>query len=520
MYLWGENMAHKKLMMRTILSSPSDMKNERKIITRVIEEINEESKNTPFGIELYKWETDTYPSIILDDGQKSIDKTFDYKHADLFIGMFYKIAGEGTKHEISEAINIKKAYGFPEIKLYFKEFDTMLPDATEDEIKNFQIITDIKKKYMALGLCRFFDNHTNIESEFRKHIQRTFNEFKKTFAFAEQKCLFIPEVENTKINPYKLYYHRAKIKKMSINALSKKTGLSASKIRKYEKISFSNNDNKIYPKCSYNEIKSLEEALEIKSETLCITEFEKEIINHYDYYKSKKNINKKNNQSKYKAIVFDFDGTLVDPFPSKTTWQRIWQKLGYKLNICEELQKKYITKQISHQEWCDLTAEYFIKKNMNKDILYSIANEIKPINGFRETIKKLYNNNIPLFIVSGSILEIIYKVLGSDTKYFKDISANEFIFNKKGKLNSIKGTDFDFEGKSDYIKNLCKHTEIQPKDILFIGNSNNDSFVHKSGARTLCVNPTHTDSLNQKTWNYSIENMSNLNEILDYCKIT
>ena len=111
-------MAHEKIMMRILLSSPSDMDKERSLITNIVDEINSANKETPFGIELYKWETDTDPSLTLEDGQKSIDETFDYIHADMLIGMFYKRAGVGTKHEIDEAIEIKKQYGFPEIKTY------------------------------------------------------------------------------------------------------------------------------------------------------------------------------------------------------------------------------------------------------------------------------------------------------------------------------------------------------------------------------------------------------------------
>ena len=91
-------MAHEKIMMRILLSSASDMDKERGQITSIVDEINITNKETPYGIELYKWETDTDPELILEDGQKSIDETFDYIHADLLIGMFYKLVGNGTKH--------------------------------------------------------------------------------------------------------------------------------------------------------------------------------------------------------------------------------------------------------------------------------------------------------------------------------------------------------------------------------------------------------------------------------------
>lgn len=120
------SMAHEKLMMRILLSSPSDMYKERDLISSIVDEINATNKETPYGIELYKWETDTEPSLTLENGQNAIDEMFDYIHADLLIGMFFKRAGHGTKHEIDKAIEVKKQYGFPDIKLYFKKVSTEL----------------------------------------------------------------------------------------------------------------------------------------------------------------------------------------------------------------------------------------------------------------------------------------------------------------------------------------------------------------------------------------------------------
>ena len=46
------------------------------------------------------------------------------------------------------------------------------------------------------------------------------------------------------------------------------------------------------------------------------------------------------------------------------------------------------------------------------------------IDGLHETLKKLYESGIQLYVVSGSVKEIMDKVLGDDAKFFNDISAN------------------------------------------------------------------------------------------------
>ena len=514
-------MAHEKTMMRILLSSPSDMEKERALITSIVDEINAANKETPYGIELYKWETDTDPSLTLEDGQKSIDETFDYIHADLLIGMFFKRAGLGTKHEIDEAIEVKKQYGFPEIKLYFKKVTTKLNEATADEIEQYRRIKELKDLYYPQGVCGDLKNEDSIEKEFRKHIQRAFDRFKRSYA---KSYTYIPDVNNNHINSYKLFYYRTAIKKITIKELSKATGISVAKIRKYEKMIYSQNNVKIYPQCTYSDLKKLEDALGIGIGGLSIKKSDKEHEMYYDYYRSSKGLNTGNkistrSKAKYKIIIFDFDGTLTDLNSLKATWQRLWLSLGYDLAICKDLHSRFDKKEITHQEWCDLTAKYFVARGMNKSILMSVADGIAKIDGLHETLKKLNESGMQLYIVSGSVREIIDKVLGDDAKFFNDISANRFVFNEDEQLIRIEGTDFDFEGKAEYIKNLSDRLAIPAKEILFIGNSFNDAHVYKSGARTLCVNPTLTNSHNRKYWHDTIDEMNSLTEILKYCEL-
>lgn len=318
-----------------------------------------------------------------------------------------------------------------------------------------------------------------------------------------------------------MFYYRTAIKKSTIKELSKITGISVAKIQKYEKMIYSQNNVKTYPQCTYSDLKKLEEALGIGVGGLSIKKHDKDFESYYDYYRSNKGLNTRNKiststKAKYQIIIFDFDGTLADPNSLKTTWQRLWLSLGYDLTICKDLHSRFDKKEITHQEWCDLTAQYFIARGMNKQILMSVADGIAKIDGLHETLKKLHESGKQLYIVSGSVREIIDRVLGDDAKLFNDISANNFVFNEDEKLIKIEGTDFDFEGKAQYIKNLSDKLGISAKKILFIGNSFNDAHVYKSGARTLCVNPTLTNSHNRKYWHDTIDEMKNLSEILNY----
>ena len=240
------------------------------------------------------------------------------------------------------------------------------------------------------------------------------------------------------------------------------------------------------------------------------------------YYRNKGTQNKRKSKGKgmglfpTKAIVFDFDGTLTQPQNGETTWEKIWLKLCYEINECAELHQKFSRAKISHKKWCQITKQKFNHQKLNKSILNVISDEINLVDGVNETLKELVNAGINLYICSGSINYVINRVLGTNNEYFEEIKSNKFRFNKDDFLTDIIGTKYDFEGKSDYLKQIAVENDIQPYEILFIGNSLNDEWAHQSGALTLCVNPRLTNPEQDIQWSYSIRTMKNLKQIKDF----
>lgn len=217
------------------------------------------------------------------------------------------------------------------------------------------------------------------------------------------------------------------------------------------------------------------------------------------------------------VVVFDFDGTLTKTGKiAKTTWESLWVSLGYDVKECQNLHKRFDRKEITHEEWCSLTEERFKARNLHRDAVKEISKKIQLIKGVRKTFQVLNERDIKIYIVSGSIMLVIQGVLGNLSQYIDGIKANQLMFNNAGYLTQIIGTKYDFEGKADCILQIAEELKISTKDILFIGNSRNDHFAHKSGARTLCINPRLTDMTDTTIWHDCIETCNDLTEILDY----
>ncbi|MCM1261866.1 MAG: HAD-IB family phosphatase [Butyrivibrio sp.] len=217
-----------------------------------------------------------------------------------------------------------------------------------------------------------------------------------------------------------------------------------------------------------------------------------------------------------KVVVFDFDGTLTKTENNYTSWQLIWLYLGYSLDDCGRFYKKYVNQELSHQEWCDITAGYFIEKGLTVSDVEKISRQITLIDGTISVIKKMKERGVKVYICSGSIDTIIENVFGDEKSLFDGISCNHFLYDRNQKLNLIKGTKFDFEGKAKYIKRIVDENRISPTECLFVGNSDNDVWAYESGVKTLVVNPHKIMGMDRKVWRYYMEKMVDLHEILPY----
>lgn len=282
-------------------------------------------------------------------------------------------------------------------------------------------------------------------------------------------------------------------------------------------------ENRVYAAVeNYFSNQYLGEVYRIQRKSKDVDEFIQDIL-QYCILNAKSNVVSDANQTLYcstgqtKVVVFDFDGTLTYGKTNRTTWESIWTSLGYCITDCQDLQLKFIHGEISHDEWCQLTEKKFVARHLHKAEVEKIAKRIKLLPGVKETFAMLEERNIKIYIVSGSIFDVIKMVLGSSVHHYIDgIKANHFFYNDNGTLSKIVGTKYDFEGKADFLREISAELQISTKDILFVGNSFNDRFAYQSGARTLCINPKETDPTDFVVWNDYIKICTNLKEIMKY----
>lgn len=306
------------------------------------------------------------------------------------------------------------------------------------------------------------------------------------------------------INSYALFYYRH-LRMLSFRKLSELTKIPEDRLRSYE-------GEHTLKRASIQDIQKIRNALDC-DEIISSEHAENNMKEFYDKYKGNGRFYPVNDA---KAVVFDFDGTLTKTRNNYSSWQLIWLYLGYKLEDCGRYHRKYVNKELTHQEWCDITAEHFIQRGLSAGNVEEISREITLVDGTIETLNILKERGVNLYICSGAMDDVIDNVFKDNKKLFKDISCNRFTYDKQGKLKSIQETKYDFEGKAEYITRVIEENRIRPEECLFVGNSDNDIWAHQSGAKTLVVNPHKITGMNRTEWKYYLEEMVDLHEILPF----
>ena len=353
---------------------------------------------------------------------------------------------------------------------------------------------------------------------------------KKATASLVQSALASKRLEEASlpcsINGYKLYYHRRKAR-LSHTNLSNLAKIPRHRLMDFERVKKhvdEENPTSMFAGCTEGEIQRLEAIL--KCEDQLRAGREDDLLSLYiHYYHANRGSSPVQERAENgdrelfptKIVVFDFDGTMTVQ-RDRTTWELIWEELGYTVQDCAKLHRQFSNGLISHDEWCGKTREAFCAKDISEETLKQVAEKTVLMAGAKELIARLEASGIEMHILSGSIEQIIRLVLGADFAKITHVQANSLKFTN-GKLSFIQGTKYDFKGKAAYLKELMARKRVAPTEILFVGNSINDAWASKSGVTTLCVNPHFTDGHNMKEWLYCIREMHDMCEILNYVRV-
>ena len=161
---------------KVFLASPSDTKDERIIVEKIIAEINGTlGEHHNFIVKLLKWESDSYPDFGI-DGQDVINKELGSDY-DIFIGIMWKKFGtptnraeSGTEEEFTRAYDKFKTDKNLKIMFYF---NTAPIPQNQLDLEQFKKVKLFKEKFSDLGGYYWhYESLENFEKYLRQHLQK------------------------------------------------------------------------------------------------------------------------------------------------------------------------------------------------------------------------------------------------------------------------------------------------------------------------------------------------------------
>jgi len=162
--------------LKVFIASPGDVKEEREIVSHVVQEISRMfSETLRTELEPVLWETHGWPDVG-DDSQDVINK--EIGEYDVLVGIMWqrfgtptKRAGSGTGEEFERAYNYFKKYQRPKIMFYFR--NTPFYTTEIAGINQFRKVIRFRKNLEQLGVLFWeYDTPLEFERNVREHLIR------------------------------------------------------------------------------------------------------------------------------------------------------------------------------------------------------------------------------------------------------------------------------------------------------------------------------------------------------------
>jgi phosphoserine phosphatase len=190
--------------------------------------------------------------------------------------------------------------------------------------------------------------------------------------------------------------------------------------------------------------------------------------------------------SKIKLVVFDMDGTLLQP---RSCWAQIHEHFG---TDNSDMLKLYVEHKISDQEFvrADInTWEENSEVKVDEKYVNSILDKIAPIDGAEELVAGLHKNGIETIFLTGGI-QFLADKWAKQWKMKKPL-ANDLIDGEDGHL--MVNVRASGHAKGPVMDQLLKKMGLPKENVAAVGDTVVDLPMFERAGLSIAVNTNQKD---------------------------
>ena len=211
--------------------------------------------------------------------------------------------------------------------------------------------------------------------------------------------------------------------------------------------------------------------------------------------------------SQIKLVVFDMDGTIIEP---RSSWAMIHDYFG---TDNTEMLQMYIDHKISDMEFVKADIKLWNSKSdvpVNEEYINSILDKAKPRKGAEELITSLHKNSIKTVILSGGIQYLADK--WAKEWDMAGAFANDLIDDEDGNLTA--NINASGHNKGPLMEKIIKDFDLTGNEVAAVGDTMVDLPMFEIAGLSIAVNTDDERVISKSKYYLKEGSMKQLSDVI------